>query len=1280
MPAFFAAGLHWPRRISVGNVTGVSVMGFVPFLKRALGATLWVGVMAAVAGCPTKDMGLALITNPKVLDFGDNTASIRLNVRTNFSTSTPEPLIVKSSAPWIQVDECLDASEGCLVGTITESINLQIRVDRTKTVLGTNRGTLTLEVRGASRVVLDVVAEDELDPDFSVPARRVGVGAGVQFQNTSAVSGGTGSITSYLWDFGDGSTSSLASPMHTYGKPGVYTVSLTITTPEGTETFTRENYIVVGDPQPLPDFAASPREIFTGETVQFSDLTTSLAGPIVSRSWDFGDGATSSAVNPTHQYTKSGIFTVKLTVNTEFASATKTREAYVLVKRKGAPQAVIGLNTVNPHVGDVIQFMDASEPGSAPITQWVWNFGDGGVSTKQNPTHIYDRAGDFKVTLTVISASGSSQTELTLKLGYAPPKPDFEALQLNPSTCSDLLTCPEAVQFVDRSHPGSGAIREWLWDFGDGTTSREQNPRHGYTRVGTYDVSLTITTTAPQDNTATVTKRNLIVAVDPPRPDFSLSTQSVFTNTNVTFNNRTRIGTEKDVSYEWDFDGNANTVTDRSTETSPTYRYPNAGTFTPTLTASTATRSEKTSRSVVVDSPTVADFIVSSRTPTTSDTVTFTDKTSYGTRGTGGTVSALRYRWDFGDGSISELRNPTHQYRVAGVYPVTLTVTYAHSGTGVEFTSTKTQAGFITVSLPAPPSAAFSVLNTDCIFAGDTLRVRAAVNNGGYTYQWDFGDPGTPGNTQGTVNANKQYLTPGTYTVSLTVTNPALDPPFDRSTETLDIVVAEETPLDQYVRELDPNYAYNQVGQPISLTVGLLNAGTAYNLYMKSGNWRTNADVQVTPYNGLVWKHNVTIIDPVNREHDTAILLISGGSRFDDPPTREDLFDISAPELGLVTASPIVILDDVPAQPIRFVGENIDRTEDAIIAYSFDAFLDDYDANRPVYPEAGADEPWPLLFPMARAAVRAMDTAQDFLGSRGSAIDDFIVTGASKRGWTTWLTGITDCRVKAMAPVVIDLLNTDESMIHHRNSLANQRNGTTGGFSDAVADYTAFGIFQRLASTTPDAAGQELLRLVDPYEYRERAIMPKLLLNATGDEFFLSDSARFYINDLYGETNLSYIPNVGHGLGANAFDIGDNSSALYVLTSWILGILQDVERPTVNWAFPDDNTIVVNLDDPSGQTPEVRLWSINNSTYRDFRKPVTDALGRQWTSQVLQRQPNGTYVGRVNTPDTGWTAYYIQVRFDSDATPEINIPGIPRPEFVFSTPIRIVPDIYPSAN
>jgi PKD repeat protein len=1239
---------------------------------------------SVLSGCPTANVGLALLPSPDQLNFGRDQVSINLTIKTNFSSSTPEPLVMKSSAPWIVVEECTDPAQNCLSGALIESITVPIRVDRTKTAAGANRGFLRLESGSATPVIVNVLAEDILKADFELANRQVAVGQAVTFSNTSVATDVSGAITGYLWNFGDGGTSTLASPSHVYGQPGVYDVTLTVTAANGTETIVREDFVVVGNPQPVAAFSGTPREIFVGDSVAFTDETQPSAGRILSRRWDFGDGATSTALNPTHRYDSPGLKTVSLTVNTAFASATESKQGYVLVQRKVPPVAAISVSTVQPAVGETIQFNDASEVGTRPATSWIWDFGDGTISTKQNPTHTYLRAGTFTVKLIVNTAHGSDNTSIQLELDFNAPQVNFEALNVNPSTCSNPVTCPEAVQFVDRTNPGSGSIVSWNWDFGDGGTSTERNPKHGYLNVGTYTVSLTVTTNAPQNNTGTETKQSFIVAVNPPRPSFRVSQRSPFTSTRVDFINETQLGTETQVTYAWDFDGLDTTTTDRSTLQNPSFQYTQPGTYNPRLTVTTATRSEVFTRPVIVDGVTTARFTGTPRAATTATPVQFSDATEVGRAGaTGGAGSITAYRWEFGDGVISTLRNPTHTYASPGAYNVKLTVTYAHSGSGDIFTSSVTEAGYIVVTLPLPPVAEFNITNTDCVFTGDTVNFEAVTTTQIDGYEWNFGDPGSPNNTDSSSSPTHVYSAPGVYTVTLTVTDLDLPAPFNQDTVEYDLVVAAFTDLDLYVREPDPRFTFNQVGNAIPVTIGLTTAGSAYNLYMNSGTWRSNADITVGPgiQDYISWKHNVTIFEPANREHDTALLLVSGGSRTSAPPTAADLSADRIAEIAVATASPLVIIDDVPAQPIDFIGDTAGPVvEDAIIAWSFSQYLDDFQDGALIYPLA--EDPWPVVHTMARAAVRAMDVAQSFSQSAlNNRIEDFVITGGSKRGWTTWLAGITDCRVKAIAPIVIDVLNMDENMQHHKSVYATQTQGVTGGFSDAVIDYTQLGVFERLV---PDAGGNlpddalGLLALVDPYEYRNRVIIPKFIINASGDEFFVSDSAQFYVDDLVGETNLTYIPNVGHGLGDDGGDPFNENSAAFMLANWYLALLQDVERPSINWAFPSENSIVVSLDSPSPGEPTVRLWSITNPTHRDFRKPITDDLGRQWTSSELTRQADGTYIGEVNTPSAGWTAYYIQVRFPSAARPAVAVPNLPEPEFVFTTPVRVVPDVYPT--
>ncbi|MBI1318513.1 MAG: PKD domain-containing protein [Candidatus Hydrogenedens sp.] len=1251
-------------------------------LRGAAMLLLCTALAGILSGCPTANVGLALLPSPQQLDFGTGSTTITLSVKTNFSTSTPEPLVIKASDPWIVVARCTDPAENCLSGSLTEMTLVSISVDRTKTAAGTNRGSVRLECGGATPVIVPVIAEDILQADFELSRRQVGVGEAVNFSNTSVGTAQSGPITAYLWNFGDGTTSTQRTPSHVYGRPGVYDVTLTVTAANGTETIVREDFVVVGDPQPAPDFSGTPREIFVGDVVAFTDKTATDAGRVISRLWDFGDGKTSTALNPTHRYDSPGLKTVALTVSTEFATASGSKPGYVLVKRKVPPVAAIAVSTVNPLVGEAIQFNDASEPGTKPASAWIWDFGDGTVSTKQNPTHVYSRAGTYTVKLTVSTPHGSDSTTISLSLNFQAPSVNFEALNVNPSTCSDPIACPEAVQFVDRTNPGSGTIVSWAWDFGDGGTSNQRNPKHGYKAVGTYTVSLTVKTTAPQNNLGTETKQNYIVAVNPPRPGFRIGQRSPFTSSPVSFINETLIGTETDVSYAWDFDGLDTTTTDRSTDVNPTYQYTQAGTYNARLTVSTATRSEVFSMPVIVDGVTTPKFTAAPRAATTATIVQFTDTTEAGRSGAGsGNVPISAYRWEFGDGTIATTRNPTHQYQEPGTYNVKLTVTYKHSGSGDTFTANKVETGFITVTFPTPPTADFSITNSDCIFTGDTVNFAAVTAPEIDSYEWNFGDPGSPNNTDSASSPSHTYSGPGVYTVTLTVTDLDLRAPFNTDTTQFDLVVADFTDLDMYVRTPDPRFTFNQVGNSIPITIGLTTAGTAFNLYMVSGTWRTNADITVGAgiQDYIAWKHNLTIFEPVNRTEDTALLFVSGGSRTDDPPTEADLRDLSLAEIAVATASPMVILDDVPAQPIDFIGDTGGaKVEDAIIAWSFNKYLTDFRAGRPVYPAAA--EPWPVVQTMARAAVRAMDVAQAFSASQGNRIEDFVVTGASKRGWTTWLTGITDCRVKAMVPIVIDVLNMDQNLAHHKAVYRTQPTGTSGGFSTAVQDYTDLGVFDRLV---PDANGNlpadalGLLAQVDPYEYRNRVIIPKYLINASGDEFFPSDSSQYYLDDLLGETNISYIPNVGHSLGNDAADPFNEDSASFMLASWYLAILQDVPRPSISSAFPDDNTIVVSLDNPAAGTPTVRLWSITNPTHRDFRKAITDSLGRSWTSTQLARQDDGTYIGTVNTPVSGWTAFYIQVRFPNPVIPAVIVPDAPTPEFVFSTPIRVVPDVLP---
>jgi len=431
--------------------------------------------------------------------------------------------------------------------------------------------------------------------------------------------------------------------------------------------------------------------------------------------------------------------------------------------------------------------------------------------------------------------------------------------------------------------------------------------------------------------------------------------------------------------------------------------------------------------------------------------------------------------------------------------------------------------------------------------------------------------------------------------------------------------IAEATALDDYVAAPDPSYAWSLVN-----TIH----GTGYRAFvlsMYSQTWRSPAEVDRTR-----WHHWLTIIRPDGAVGGTAMLFINGGSNGDPAPTAADGLLTG---LARQTSRVVADLRMVPNQPLVFAGETQGRWEDALIAYTWDKFL------------RTGDDRWPARLPMTKAAVRAMDTVQAFCATSlgGSlTIDSFMVAGASKRGWTTWTTAAVDSRVVAIMPLVIDVLNVERSMSHHYAAY--------GFWAPAVHDYEEMHIMDWFR--TPEMAA--LMAIEDPYAYRTRLDMPKCIVNATGDQFFLPDSSRFYFHDLPGTRYLRYVPNTDHGLSPDVAN---------TVTAFALAILNGRPLPRFSWSFEADGSIRVQTIDAPGQ---VLLWQATNPTARDFRK---ETIGPAYTSSVLADQGGGVYVGRVPVPPAGWTAFFVELTYYS---------GWVYPHR-FTTDVRVVPDMLPYA-
>lgn len=450
--------------------------------------------------------------------------------------------------------------------------------------------------------------------------------------------------------------------------------------------------------------------------------------------------------------------------------------------------------------------------------------------------------------------------------------------------------------------------------------------------------------------------------------------------------------------------------------------------------------------------------------------------------------------------------------------------------------------------------------------------------------------------------------------------DPASTAPATPAAADLSVKADERTALDTYVAKADPAYKWELIGTYPG------DGQTTYVLEMTSQTWRSEADVDRP-----VWTHWMTIVKPDVVKHDKAMLFIWQGDNTDPAPTKaQDRSIRFAKETGSVVAE----VGMVPNQPLRFTdSSDTPRWEDDIIAYTR------------VKHFKTKDDEWLVRLAMVKAGVRAMDATQEFMKSEaGGSVDinQFVVSGASKRGWTTWLVGAVDERVIGIMPTVIDALNSEEITRHHYEVL--------GFFAPSLNDYVNHGLFPHKIGT-PEY--QAVLGIEDPYNYRARGrlTIPKFIVNASGDQYFHPDNSRFYYADLPQEKRLRYVENAAHNLrGSDAQDS---------MLAWYNSVITGGKRPDYLWNTVDANGIVFRpLDPPKA----VRLWQAHNPKERDFRM---EAVGPIYTSTELTPQDDGTYFAQVDMPTEGYTAFFIEAEWDS---------GLPSAPFKFTTGVSIVPD------
>lgn len=399
--------------------------------------------------------------------------------------------------------------------------------------------------------------------------------------------------------------------------------------------------------------------------------------------------------------------------------------------------------------------------------------------------------------------------------------------------------------------------------------------------------------------------------------------------------------------------------------------------------------------------------------------------------------------------------------------------------------------------------------------------------------------------------------------------------------------ITPETALQRYLDngdesfkwELKEKYSYGEL--------------TAFDILLTSQNWRDH-----------IWTHQLTLYVPEKINYNGALLFITGGSVKDGLPNWKSKDNNEAKLFAPVAQknnAVVAIIRQTPNQPL-YDG----LVEDQLISFTLHNFKEDKDYT------------WPLLFPMVKTAVRAMDVVQAFSKEKlDTEISHFTISGASKRGWTTWLTGANDPRVEAIGPMVIDVLNMPVSLDYQVEAWKE--------YSIQIEDYTKLEIPQTVNS--PDGAA--ITQMIDPYSYRKKLTMPKIIFIGTNDEYWPVDAIKNYINDIPGENYIHYVPNVGH-------DLGGGEQAVRALSAFWGRTLEKQGYPKFTCKITSDKTsATLAVNSTSNKLLNVFFWSAESED-RDFRD-------EEFKSVAIKNNNPINY--KVEFPENGFKAFYIDLEY-----------------------------------
>jgi len=507
---------------------------------------------------------------------------------------------------------------------------------------------------------------------------------------------------------------------------------------------------------------------------------------------------------------------------------------------------------------------------------------------------------------------------------------------------------------------------------------------------------------------------------------------------------------------------------------------------------------------------------------------------------------------------------------------------------------------------------------------------------------------------------------------------------------------ADAAPLDDYVWRHDDAYGWVEMGEQYNIG-GEGHGFTGYLLNMTSQRWLTDADFSPNSDSKSLWWHYLMVVVPNEVDFQkNASIWITGGNNPGSPPkaTDEDIWVTIA--LAMTTKTVCAALFQIPNQHIIFAADPIQksRSEDAVIAFTWDHFL-----SHPDQPE------WLVRFPMVKASVRAMDAVTEFMEKKfpeKEKIESWAVAGASKRGWTTWLVGAVDpARVKVIVPIVLDAINFIQVEHHEYRSL--------GGWSFALQDYMDMNIMARIDDPNMLILSQN----EDPYFFKERLTMPKLVINAVLDEFQQPDDTHYWWNDMPEPKHFMIVPNAEHSLITGILEVVPGVAA------FIRQHLNNEVVPQFTWKINNSTGEIVATLNEHGLVHEAKVWwgyscGTNNfegvapTMRRDFRVANADDpcscgiinvhyegycanLKSFWSHKTLEQGKDKlgrrTYSALLDAPTDGrWVAYFVEITYkrspidEPSIIPYVGKGFIPKDlasRMVFTTEVSVFPNTFP---